>query len=647
MVSDAQSRPAEGPPECDVVLQGGTASGVIYPRALAALARRYRLRGIGGTSAGAMAAAVAAAAEYGRITGRGGFDGFDSIPNELGGGRLKALFQPTRATRPLYDILLAVTGGDRPDGRSVPSAVVASLGAAIRGYPLVAAAGALPGLVLIIVGALLAEPWAFVLGAVLLIIVEPAALLIAVVRGLSTDVPDNAFGICTGLTTPGGAEDAGPALTEWLSAKVNKAAGLPDGAPPLTFGQLWTADQRGDGDRTKMIIEAVAPDTEPRHRSIDLRMMTTCLSEARPYELPFSSSRFFYDRDEWRRIFPADVMAALDAAAVPRTPADVDPRSWQADHDQALRHNPGLRRLPAAEDLPVVVAARLSLSMPLMISAVPLWVIERAEAGPDGRLDPTGPRRFVKVWFADGGLSNNFPVQLFDGALPTRPTYAINLQNFPHGVEPTPDEIGTVEWAHDNRDGLAPRIARWPSRGLQAIAGFVSAIYTSSASWQNTTQLTFPGFRDRIVRVLQTPREGGLNLAMDDRTIERLARRGEFAANAIMDQFELPHYPPLVDGKPTSTGWDNHRWVRFRAVLSVLPAWSASYGRGRRALDQALDAEPPSYRFANAAERRLAADLDRAMTDLARIVEQADPDALAALTAQPRPAGAIRRVPEI
>ncbi len=357
MVSDAQSRPAEGPPECDVVLQGGTASGVIYPRALAALARRYRLRGIGGTSAGAMAAAVAAAAEYGRITGRGGFDGFDSIPNELGGGRLKALFQPTRATRPLYDILLAVTGGDRPDGRSVASAVGASLGAALRGYPLVAVAGALPGLVLIIIGALLAEPWAIVLGAVLLIIVEPAALLIAVVRGLANDVPDNAFGICTGLTTPGGAEDAGPALTEWLSAKINKAAGLPDGAPPLTFGQLWTADQRGDGDRTKMIIEAVAPDTEPRHRSIDLRMMTTCLSEARPYELPFSSSRFFYDRDEWRRIFPADVMAALDAAATPRTPADVDPRSWQADHDQALRHSPGLRRLPAAEDLPVVVAA--------------------------------------------------------------------------------------------------------------------------------------------------------------------------------------------------------------------------------------------------------------------------------------------------
>jgi hypothetical protein len=641
MVSSPQSQP-----ECDVVLQGGTASGVIYPRALAALARHYRLRGIGGTSAGAMAAAVAAAAEYGRTTGRGGFDGFFSIPSELGGGRLKGLFQPTAATRPLFDILLAVTGGDRPDGRSAPSAVFASLFAAIRGYSLTAAAAALPGLVLIIIGAALAEPWAIILGTLLLIIIELVALLLAVVLGLTRDVPDNAFGICTGLTESG----SGPALTEWLSTKINSAAGLPDGAPPLTFGQLWTAgrpDDSGAGeDRTKLITDAVAANAEPRHRSIDLRMITTCLSESRPYELPFSATRFFYDRDEWRRIFPPAVMAALDAVPTPRTPDDVDPRSWQSDHDQALQHSPGLRRLPDAEQLPVIVAARMSLSMPLMISAVPLWIVQRAEAGPDGRLDPTGPRQFAKVWFADGGLSSNFPVQLFDAALPTRPTYAINLQNFPAGVDPAPGESGTVEWAHDNRDGLAPRIARWPSRGFGAIAGFVSAIYTSSASWHDTTQLTFPGFRDRIVRVLQTPREGGLNLAMDDATIERLARRGEYAATAIMGQFEQPHYPPLVDGRPSSTGWDNHRWVRYRALLSVLPTWAASYGRGRAVLD--VDpAEPPAYPFANDEECRLAADLDEAMTRLARIVEEADPEALAALTAQPRPAGAIRRVPQI
>src|SRR4051794_28900018 len=62
----------EEPPHdrfCDLVLTGGVASGVVYPWAIVELARAYRFRNIGGTSVGAMAAALAAAAEYGRRTG--------------------------------------------------------------------------------------------------------------------------------------------------------------------------------------------------------------------------------------------------------------------------------------------------------------------------------------------------------------------------------------------------------------------------------------------------------------------------------------------------------------------------------------------------------------------------------------------------
>jgi predicted acylesterase/phospholipase RssA len=627
--------------ECDVVLQGGTASGVIYPRALAALASRYRLRGIGGTSAGAMAAAVAAAAEYGRCTGRGGFGVFPGIPAELGRGRLRGLFQPERSTRALLDLLLTITGADRAAGRTLPSRLFGGLLNAIRGYPFAAAAGLVPGVVLIIIGALLADVWAIILGVVLLVIIELVALMIASTVSLTRDVPENGFGMCTGLTTPG----SRPGLTDWLQSKINSAAGLDPADEPLTFGQLWTA---GDSSAQAVGREAVdAALADPRRRRIDLRVITTCLSESRPYELPFSATRFFYDRDEWQKLFPPTVLAALDAAPEPRTPDGVDPVSWQADRDQAVRHSPGLRRLPDAEFLPVIVAARMSLSMPLVISAIPLWVIERTEMGPDGRLDPTGPRRFVKVWFSDGGLSSNFPVQLFDAALPTRPTYAINLQAFPPGVEPGAFEADNVEWAHDNSDGLAPKIAHWPSRGLAAVAGFINAVYTSSSSWQDTTQLSFPGFRDRIVRVLHTDREGGINLDMTDEMIERLARRGEFAAKAIMDQFTEPHYPPMVDGMPTSTGWTNHKWVRYRALLSVLPAWATSYGAGRSVMDDAMAEDPPSYPFRSKQERQLAAELDDLMQQLADVVADADPDALAALASRPRPVGAIRRIPHL
>ncbi|SDS30043.1 patatin-like phospholipase family protein [Microlunatus soli] len=618
---------------------------MIYPRALAALAERYRLRGIGGTSAGAMAAAVAAAAEYGRTTGGGGFDLFDDIPTELGGGGLLRLFQPERETRPLFRLLLALTGGDRPEGRTVPSKIIGTLAAALSGYPLVATLAALPGLAVILLGALVAGPWAVLLGAVLLVIIELIALPVAILRNLSRDVPANNFGICTGLSTGTGE----PAVTEWLQSKINIAAGLTADDPPLTFGQLWTAGHRAPAGGPDDAVRAALQD--PTRRAIDLRVITTCLSESRPYELPFESTRFFYDADEWRRIFPASVLAALQAAPASRTPQDRDPVAWQSEHDQALQHSPGLRRLPDAEHLPIVVAVRMSLSMPMMISAVPLWAVERTDLGGNPRLDPTGPRHFEHVWFSDGGLSSNFPVQLFDAALPTRPTYAINLQSFPPGVQPAIDETDdardAVEWAQDNADGLAPKIARWPSRGLAAILGFFGAIYTSSSSWQDNTQLNFPGFRDRIVRVLQTAREGGINLAMSDATIERLAGRGEYAAQAIMDQFDQPHYPPLVDGRPTRTGWDNHRWVRYRALLSVLPAWAESYRLGRAVLGDDLVADPPSYRFTDADEARLAAELDRTMARLAQLVDQADPQTVAALAAQPRPVGAIRRVPQI
>lgn len=55
--------------ECDMIMKGGITSGVVYPGAINELSRTYRFRGIGGTSAGAIAAAGAAAAEYGRARG--------------------------------------------------------------------------------------------------------------------------------------------------------------------------------------------------------------------------------------------------------------------------------------------------------------------------------------------------------------------------------------------------------------------------------------------------------------------------------------------------------------------------------------------------------------------------------------------------
>src|SRR5919112_1231854 len=58
--------PAEPALQCDIVMKGGITSGVVYPLAVCELATTYRLRSVGGASAGAIAAAAAVAAEMGR-----------------------------------------------------------------------------------------------------------------------------------------------------------------------------------------------------------------------------------------------------------------------------------------------------------------------------------------------------------------------------------------------------------------------------------------------------------------------------------------------------------------------------------------------------------------------------------------------------
>ena len=70
-------------------MKGGATSGIVYPKAVLALAKDYRFRSIGGASAGAVAAAITAAAEYGRAAG--GFERIAAIPAYISGNLAIAL----------------------------------------------------------------------------------------------------------------------------------------------------------------------------------------------------------------------------------------------------------------------------------------------------------------------------------------------------------------------------------------------------------------------------------------------------------------------------------------------------------------------------------------------------------------------------
>src|SRR3954468_4705357 len=106
---------------CDLVMKGGLTSGIVYPNAVLALAREFRFKNIGGTSAGAIAAAASAAAALGDRRkqagqaadpgGTAGFEGLKIIAGKLASqGFIFSLFQPASGARRAYRLLVLLVG---------------------------------------------------------------------------------------------------------------------------------------------------------------------------------------------------------------------------------------------------------------------------------------------------------------------------------------------------------------------------------------------------------------------------------------------------------------------------------------------------------------------------------------------------------
>jgi hypothetical protein len=88
--------------DCDVIMKGGVTSGIVYRDAILELSKKYRFRSIGGTSVGAIAAAITAAAEYNRAAG--GFATIAGIPGEMR-EHLPTLFQTSPEARTAFALL--------------------------------------------------------------------------------------------------------------------------------------------------------------------------------------------------------------------------------------------------------------------------------------------------------------------------------------------------------------------------------------------------------------------------------------------------------------------------------------------------------------------------------------------------------------
>ena len=128
---------------CDLIMKGGITSGVVYPQAACRLATRYRLKQVGGASAGAIAAALAGVAEHHRQHSLdidaepqvnaepAGFVRLAAIPTDLG-VNLGELFQPVQATRPAHSVLMAAVA----PGRSKAFRAAAAVGRLVVAAPI-------------------------------------------------------------------------------------------------------------------------------------------------------------------------------------------------------------------------------------------------------------------------------------------------------------------------------------------------------------------------------------------------------------------------------------------------------------------------------------------------------------------------------
>jgi hypothetical protein len=422
--------------------------------------------------------------------------------------------------------------------------------------------------------------------AALIGVTAAAAIMATIVEAIShalRTLPRHGFGLCSGMTrgdTPG--------LTEWLAQTIDGISALDH---PLTFGDL-------------------------REHGINVEMMATNLTHGRPYRLPMDCRHFLFAPSEMRRLFPERVVQWM----IDRAPGD--------RRRQSARDGEELFPLPAPANLPIVVATRMSLSFPLLLSAVPLWAIDF------GRQPLTyEPER---CWFSDGGITSNFPVHFFDAPIPRWPTFAINLAQ------------RSKRYHEDGQRIYVPRtntggISEWWSP-FDDLAGFLQSILSTMQNWRDNMLLHLPGQRDRIAHVLLGSDEGGLNLSMDEATIAGVAARGAEAGRTFRARFGGSP-PPGV-----KLTWANHKWVRY---LSFMPALEEALQQWERAFDDRTEGlsfrdllsgpeSLPSYR-ASVEERTVMRNASLAF--LQHIRENFSSRPVRRVARRPRPAPVLRAMP--
>jgi len=257
-----------------------------------------------------------------------------------------------------------------------------------------------------------------------------------------------------------------------------------------------------------------------------------------------------------------------------------------------------------------VVAARMSLSFPMLISAVPLYAINLFARARCRRL----PSAAGSLTAASPATS---PIHLFDSPVPRWPTFAINLIPFPEdqggeqgGVRQRLSTKGQPQRDEGTLDG--------PGKGKGAAAEssyppFLHSIFGTAQNWIDNSQMRVAGYRDRIAHVRLTKGEGGMNLTMKDEAIDKLARRGRVRCrNADQPLFAQPAGggSRLTWGEPAMGPATATTCGLLEGDLQKLYTGTWTNAKGERTMTQLNERPPlrtpPGYPWQRAAQRSFA-----------------------------------------
>lgn len=594
---------------CDLILTGGVTSAIAYPAAIFALATTYRFNSIGGSSSGAGSAALAAAAEFRRR--HGSSDGFrillertSEVADEADGRtKLAWLFQPEPRNERLFNAL--VPGIAQPDNKKmrVAEGLLDAYAFPIFGAIVVASA----------LVAWLSNYW----GPQGVIAYACASLIAAVVAagfafwGDVACIVESDYGMCNGMARLPDVKH--PTLTEWLHELIQEIAGR-SGGPPLTFADLASAPGAARDTLGNFSI--------PKNKSIGLQMFTANVTHARPYVLPQGEDEapLYFRPSEMRRLFPEAVVNHMKDHSKQHIGEEkiIEPKRraapwflpWRKTVARTLEADDAPLWLLPKDQLPIIVACRMSVSFPVLFTAVPLWVLDDQDKGK--------PKVFRRCLFSDGSLCSNFPIHFFDSVLPAWPTFGISLYDLPANKDkpasddkpavrfprtlqnkPLEDRDDKITLPHDHRGGMYDRWNDFEDRRTTGdrLFGFVGALFSTTKDWNDATLARLPGVRDRVARVGLDVGIGGLNIRMNSKQIRILAKCGGKAARKLLDRFAKPS---AIGG--TADGWNEHRWVRFNLLRECLAeilegfSWSAAQTRYAKPLHEhirgAIDEAP-------------------------------------------------------